>query len=153
MPPIEIATVRGTDWAWLSIAPIPRIDFDIYGADRIAELFAALTASVKAEFGRTHAANGIGDAEEYEADGLIDYLDWLVYFGPNTVRRWGVESLLRAPAYRSLATAEGGCVLLLGASPFEPLVSRRKVAESLGIGLRPLTARNARGEPVPVEWE
>jgi hypothetical protein len=60
---------------------------------------------------------------------------------------------LKGPFHKVDPDDRGGCTILLSGSPFEGGLQRKAAASYLGMTLRPLFAKNSRGEPVRLEWE
>lgn len=128
-------------------------DLRPYEPLRIADMFTRVCTVLHADIGRSDLGSGVGFVRESEVNGDLEFIDWYQYLGPRTVDRLGRERLLGAPAFQITEHKCGGVVMLLAPDPWSENFSRTRVADHLGIALRPLHARNpATGEPIVIQW-
>jgi hypothetical protein len=123
-----------------------------YAPPRLAEMFTRICAGLDADLGRSDLGGGYGLIRETELDGPLEFIDWYQYIGPRIVERMGRDRLLASPAFRMTTLESGAIVMQLATGPWDDF-SRTKVADHLGIRLRPLTGRNPMtGEPIVLNW-
>ena len=116
-------------------------------------MFTRICAALDADIGRSDLGLGFGFVQESEVVGALEFVDWYQYFGPRVVERLGRERLLGSPAFQITEIECGAIVMLLAPDPWSENLSRRKVADYLGIVLPPLRARNPKtGEPIVIPW-
>jgi hypothetical protein len=128
---------------------------EAWSSEQFANLLKRLCRGLKVGLGRSFRGGGGGQGlmSPQELVGPLEFVDWFQYLSAPIVSRWGVSYVAEGPFHRTESLDDGAMVLLLGADPFEGLLSRKKAAEYLGIGLRPLVGKDFHGNPVHLEWK
>lgn len=125
-----------------------------HGNEPLGQLLLEVCAEGDADLGRSFDESGTGSLEERETRLGPDSLDWIQYWGPAIVDRWGMEALRRGPFYRVHVYDNGGAGIWMGREPDQGMLSRRDAAAYLGLKLRPIYGRNPRtGKPVEIAWD
>jgi hypothetical protein len=144
---------RGVWWQ-LGLYPVHRETFDLYGAELIGALLQEACIGLKVILGRSFKEDGHAIAKEAEIGGPVEYIEWLQFFGPSIVARWGLDCLQKGPFYRVKQCPDGSCAIWLWETPYDQAEAEttKRAAEYLGIKLRPHFIRDSKGNLVQLNW-
>lgn len=153
-PPVNVSWPAQPTRVEFAVGPIDRATIESWRPAKIASLVKELWNSVGVELGRSFRGGGAGQGivRESELDGALEFVDWMQYLSPRQAARWPRTVLESAPFYHIEPMSNGGWFLLLGPEPFDGLMSRRAVADHLGIRLPPLIGKDMNGRPIELNW-
>lgn len=150
--PLSVALEFGAQFSQLSLHGVHRSTFESYGAPMMELFLKGMCIRLDPRLGRSFRQGGLAVVHERELDGSLECLDWFQYLGASIVEKWTLEYLLAGPFHKVEPVTQGGCVLLMGRSPFEGLISISKAADYLGITLRPIYSKNSKGNRIELKW-
>jgi hypothetical protein len=111
-------------------------------ADALSSFAAKASARTAALVGRSFSyVDTAGYVTPEEVGGDLRWIDWLQYFGPEVVSRFGIERLRLLPAF-AIQQLPGGAVFIRATRLPTETFSRKESASILGIALRPLRMWN-----------
>jgi len=108
------------------------------GDDKLRSLLRDLCDGTSVLLGRTDTAEMMGVVTEAELQSGPDWFDWFQYWGPDLVRRWGLDRIKAGPFRLVEPRPSGACALTLFDGPDDPdqMKLQRRAAKHLGIQLR-----------------
>lgn len=151
-PSLNVAFDFQEKWGQLLLSRVYPSDFEKYGTLVIRNFIAAVSEAVELQLGRSYMSGGLTIVSERERGGKLECLNWIQFLGPEVVTRWGIDYLKNGPFHDVELREKGGCVILMGESPFERLKNIRAAADYLGITLRPVYSKDSKGRRVRINW-
>ena len=146
--PASLPVIVGDKRPWCEVIlhPIESAVLDVLGHDQVRALLMQLSDKIHAVIGRTFDESLQGAVAEHEIEGGPEWLDWLQYWGPTIVSRWGVDRIKSGAFRLAEELPTGGCAITLFDGPEDPMQMslQAKAAAHLGIKLRAYPGRSLR---------
>jgi hypothetical protein len=146
-------SIFGTPHLALSVYITRRI-LAALGPERWGECFLQISERLNLDIARSSPSLTIvSDLDEAEVEGPVAFVDWIQYWSPSKVARWGLETLTRGPFARVDACDNGGAAVWLVRDPLIEPMSRATAAAFLGLTLRnTLRKDDTTGEWLSIPW-
>ncbi len=142
----------GRPWREWMLHSIDEALLDQRGPDGVAKVLGITSEALGTELGRTFASGGTAVVRDSELTGSVDCLDWCQFFSSRLVAAIGWDRIASAPFTLVKRFSGGGAVALIGESPFHAQKGMQKVADHLGLVLRPVWIRAADGSQRQLPW-